>query len=176
MPLQSVQLTPVSDDEYTEFAALQVVEYAHQLVRANEVSADEGIAVARARLTDLLAGRLRAAGHALFVVRSALDAARVGWVWLSPAPAFLGAGHERTRWLSQITTESGERGKGWGRATLVEMERQMAAAGVEQIWLRVFDWNVVARLLYLSCGYLLAQQFEVDAHLYKKLSSSASEV
>jgi GNAT superfamily N-acetyltransferase len=172
MPLQSVQLTPFTDDEYTEFAALQLVEYAHQLVRANEVSAEDGVAVAQDRLADLLAGRLRTADHIFFIARSAHPASRVGWIWLSPAPAFLGPGHERTRWLSQLTVEETLRGAGWGRAILVATERHLAAVGVEQIWLRVFDWNVVARALYVSCGYELAHQFARDAHLYKTLSGA----
>ena len=31
--------------------------------------------------------------------------APVGWLWIAPAPAFLGEDRERKRWLSQITVE-----------------------------------------------------------------------
>jgi ribosomal protein S18 acetylase RimI-like enzyme len=167
---QAVQLNPLSDSEYAEFAALQVVEYAHQLVSAGEVAAENGIATAQERLAALLTDRLRVAGHTFFVASSAPAGVRVGWVWLSPAPEFLGPGHESTRWLSQVTVEEAHRRRGWGRSILVAMERHLAAAGVEQIWLRVFNWNVVARALYESQGYELATQFATDAHLCKRLS------
>jgi ribosomal protein S18 acetylase RimI-like enzyme len=150
--------------------SLQIAEYAHQLVRAGEVTAENGVVTARERLDDLIADRLRAAEHVFFVATSAAhDALRVGWVWLSPAPQFLGAGRGRMRWLSQLTVDELYRNRGWGRAMLDAVEHHAAALGVEEIWLRVFDWNVVARRLYESGGYELVNKFATDAHLRKRL-------
>jgi ribosomal protein S18 acetylase RimI-like enzyme len=170
MSMQAVQLIQVTDAEYAELASQQIVEYARQLERAGEVSVGDSLAVSQARLVDLSADRLRAAGHVFFVARSARDASRVGWVWLSPAPGFLGPGHDGSRWLSQITVDEPLRGYGWGRAILVAAERHLAAVGVEQLWLRVFEWNTAARALYDSLGYELVRQFPLDAHLRKQLS------
>ena len=164
-----VRLVPLSDVEYAQFAGEQVREYANQLVRAGEVEPALGVATARERLAELLTDRLRASGHEFLAALSAQDSLRVAWIWLSPAPEFLGPGHDRTRWLSQITVGERQRGLGWGRVTLLEIERRLAALGVEQLWLRVFDWNVGARRLYESVGYELATQFPTDAHLRKYL-------
>jgi GNAT superfamily N-acetyltransferase len=88
-----------------------------------------------------------------------------GWIWLSPAPEFIGSGRDHTRWLSQLTVEELHRGRGWGRAILIATEDHCVSIGVEWIWLRVFNWNQVARRLYTSHGYELANQFATDAHL-----------
>jgi hypothetical protein len=55
------RLTLATDAEYAEFAALQLKEYARQLVRAGEVAAEDGAAAAAERLQDLLAACARSA-------------------------------------------------------------------------------------------------------------------
>jgi len=165
-----MHLTPVSDAEYGEFAERQVAEYALQLVRAEELPEAEAFTTARRMLSGLLTDELRAQGHSFFAARSALVKPRIGWVWLSPAPSFLGPNRSRYRWLSQLTIEQTVRGRGWGRALLTATERHLTAIGVEQLWLRVFDWNIRARALYDAQGYELVERFAVDAHLRKRLS------
>src|SRR5262245_26403635 len=169
LDVRSVRLTACDDSEYVDFASRQVVEYASQLTRAGEVPLERSFAVAQERLQDLSADRLRPLGHEFFAARSLQDAARVGWVWLSPPPPFLGPGHERARWISQLTVEELQRGQGWGRAILDAVEQYERTHGSQAIWLRVFDWNTVALRLYQSHGYELARKFTVDAHLYKPL-------
>jgi ribosomal protein S18 acetylase RimI-like enzyme len=165
----AARLIPVTNSEYAEFCAEQVVEYARQLTLAGEGTAENCIAISRERLQDLLTDRLRKADHDFFVATAIRGGSKVGWVWLSPPPDFLGAGHEHTRWLSQLTVDEPYRGRGWGRAILLAAEQQLTASGIQQIWLRVFDWNLAARRLYASQGYELARQFATDAHLRKIL-------
>ena len=164
-----VTLTACDDGEYRDFCARQVVEYANQLARAGETSPEVSLATAQERLRDLTEDRLRSVGHEFLVARSAEDGALVGWTWLSPAPPFLGPGHERTCWLSQLTVDESHRRLGWGTAILHAVERHAANLGSQAIWLRVFDWNLAAQRLYQSRGYELARKFRVDAHFYKQL-------
>lgn len=145
-------------------------EYANQLVQAGEVTSENGLVSARERLEDLLADRLRTKGHEFHRAASPPTGVTVGWLWISPAPEFMGAGHATTRWLSQITVNQVFRGLGWGRAILLEAERSLASQGVEQIWLRVFNWNTIARRLYESLAYELVTQFPADAHFRKRLT------
>ena len=165
-----MKLTPVSDAEYADFANRQVSEHALQLVRAGEVPENESLVAARVRLAALLGDELRPAGHLFFSARSRIVKPRIGWVWVSPAPPFLGAQRERARWLSQLTVEESVRGRGWGRALLNATEQRLSSMGVEQLWLRVFDWNVAARALYDAQGYELVERFANDSHLRKRLS------
>jgi GNAT superfamily N-acetyltransferase len=170
MSARAVRLAACDDDEYREFSSRQIVEYAMQLARAGEFSPEESLATAREGLAELSADRLRTRGHEFFIARATHDDVRVGWAWLSPAPTFLGPGHERTCWLSQLTVEESQRRRGWARAILNELERHAHNRGHHAIWLRVFDWNVIARRVYQSQGYCLAQKFEVDAHFCKRLT------
>src|SRR5262245_48493666 len=56
-----------------------------------------------------------------------------------------------------------------GRAILDAVEQYELTRGSQAIWLRVFDWNTVARRLYQSHGYDLARHVTVDAHFCKPL-------
>ncbi|HEY1533804.1 MAG TPA: GNAT family N-acetyltransferase, partial [Polyangiaceae bacterium] len=133
-------------------------------------SVESSTDLSRNRLQDLTADCLRTVGHEFFVATSVPGCSKVGWLWLSPPPDFLGPGHEYTRWLSQLTVDRQHRGCGWGKAILVAAEQYLSSLGTKQLWLRVFDWNTAARRLYASLGYELACQFETDAHLRKMLA------
>jgi ribosomal protein S18 acetylase RimI-like enzyme len=166
----AIVLRPLTDAEYAEFVEQQIQETARQHVNAGEWTTEEATTLARARLTDLIADRLRGAGNRFFTGVTA-DGARVGWLWVSPVPSFLdlGPGHERTRWLSQITVVEAKRGQGYGRLLLAALHAQLRQERIAEIWLRVYDWNTVAQRLYRSLGYELARKFETDAHMRKLL-------
>ena len=68
-----------------------------------------------------------------------------------------------------LTVEQSYRGQGWGRAILAALEDLEVARGCNELWLRVFAWNLPARRLYESHGYELANQFTSDVHLRKRL-------
>ena len=80
----------------------------------------------------------------------------------------------RVRWLSQITVRDEFRGHGYGHALLAKLHEQLAAEGVEALYLRVYDWNIAARRLYARCGYEVVRQFANDAHLRKQLGPIAT--
>lgn len=162
-----VRLTPCTDLEYAEFVPQQISEYARQLAEAREVPRHKSVDAARARLADLVDDRLRSDGHDFFVAVCASSANQVGWLWLSPALIETSARH--ARWVSQLTVLEPSRRQGWGRAILSALEEHELDRGTQEIWLRVFDWNVAARHLYLSHGYELVQQFATDAHLRTRL-------
>src|SRR5207247_11121538 len=107
----------------------------------------DGPGTVRERLSDLTADRLRPKGHTFFVAESALDGSRIGWTWISPPPLFLGPGHERIYWLSQLTVLESHRRIGWARTILDAIEHHLCALGADERWLRVFNWNVPARRL-----------------------------
>jgi len=156
-----VSLHPLTDEEYADFVERQVDEYARQNVNAGEWSPDDALARARDALVDLRADRLRGTGH-VFLKGVAEDGMRLGWLWIAPAPDFLGPGRERTRWLSQITVEERLRGQGVGWALLAALHDRLSAERVDELWLRVFDWNTAARRLYGALGYELVRHFATD--------------
>jgi GNAT superfamily N-acetyltransferase len=164
----AITLVPLSDGEYAAFTRQQVAENARQHLQAGEWTMQEALTRSREELTDLLTDALRAAGH-VFLKGTDAHGTPIGWLWVAPAPEFLGENRERKRWLSQITVEESLRGRGYGGALLVALHGWLAAQGVEELWLRVYDWNEAARRLYARAGYDVMRQFSTDAHLRRSL-------
>jgi GNAT superfamily N-acetyltransferase len=165
----------MTDTEYCDFGERQVVVSARQRLEANECTTAQAYPRARAELADLLADRLRGEGHRFWKGVDDEDGELVGWLWVAPAPPFLlqyGVRDlARVRWLGQITVKDQLCGRGYGRALLTKLHRELATEGAEAVYLRVYNWNTVARGLYASCGYKLASQFATDAHLMKALKA-----
>jgi len=171
-----LRLVPLTDSEYADFAERQVTESARQRLAAGEWTPEEAAQRARAENAELLADRLRSRGHTFYKGVRVADGELVGWLWVDPGPVFLEQYGERgqagTRWLGQITVRDELRGQGYGRALLEALHAQLAAEGVERLYLRVYDWNTAARRLYARCGYEVVRQFPTDAHLRKHLAAS----
>ena len=163
-----IRLVMLDDAEYADFAERQVAELARQSVNAGERTAKEAPGHAREELTELLGDRLRVAGH-VFLKGVRADGTRVGWIWVAPTPEFLADNREDKRWLSQITVDEALRELGYGRALLDALHLWLKALGVEELWLRVYDWNEAARRLYARAGYEVVRQFPTDSHLCKRL-------
>ena len=162
-----MRLVPWDDAEYEDFAERQVVELASQNINAGEWTQEEAPIKAREALKDLLADRLRVAGH-VFLKGILTEGTVIGWMWVAPAPEFLGDDRENKRWPSQITVEESLRKRGYGRALLSALHDRLEAEGVEELWLRVFNWNEAARGLYTSAGYKVVREFPTDAHMCKR--------
>jgi GNAT superfamily N-acetyltransferase len=171
-----VTLLPLTDAEYADFAEGHVAEAARQRVEAGERTPAEAPERARLEQADLLADRLRSQGHT-FLKGCTADGGVVGWLWISPAPAFLERygvrDPARARWINQITVRDDLRGRGYGQALLAAIHANLAVQGAEAVYLRVYDWNTAARRLYARCGYEVVRQFATDAHLRKRLTELA---
>ena len=171
--LRSVELVPLNDAEYGDFAERQLVETAYQRVRGGDWKEEVAADLSRESLTDLLSDSLRGSGHT-FLKGIDTSGALVGWLWVSPAPEFLGEDRDRKRWLSQITVESGLRHCGYGRALLEALHRRLEEQGVEELWLRVYHWNETAIRLYEKTGYEVMKRFSTDSHMRRRIANPAA--
>ena len=175
LPFPPLRLLLLTDAEYGDFAQRQVDESARQRVEAGEWMPTDAHERARVEHADLLSDQLRGQGHTFLKGVQPAEKGPVGWVWVSPGPAFLERyGVEdpsRAGWLSQITVRDELRGQGYGKALLTALHEHLAAEGVEALYLRAYNWNVAARRLYARCGYEVVRQFATDAHMRKDLTS-----
>ncbi len=137
---KTVRLALLNDAEYTDFGQRHLVEYVRQRVNAGEWPATERPERAREALAGLLSDSLRGAGHLFF---KAVDSRgeRVGWLWVAPLPEFFEEPRDKKRWLNQITVEETRRRQGYGLAMLAALHDWLGEQGVEELWLRVYDWN-----------------------------------
>src|SRR4051794_9152589 len=126
-----LNLLPLTDEEYGEFAESQVAQSARQRARAGEWVQADALQRARVEHSDLLADRLRSQGHTFLKAVQHDTALLVGWLWISPAPGLVARYGEqdpsRARWLSQITVREELRGRGFGRALLAALHERLAA-------------------------------------------------
>jgi len=162
-----VSLVALSPPEVADFVERQIVEYADQKRRAGHWRAEEALARSREAMKDFLPGRPTPPGHRFF--KGVDDADRhVGWVWLGPPPKELRL--TNARWLFQITVEATLRGQGYGRALLLAVEDQAASEGADDLYLNVFAWNVVAKALYDSAGYVAHYDGGTEFGMHKPLN------
>jgi ribosomal protein S18 acetylase RimI-like enzyme len=78
---------------------------------------------------------------------------RVGIVWMGPRRD-RGSGP----WIYDIAVDAQHRGRGFGRALMLEAERSAREAGESNLGLNVFGGNTTAIALYASLGYLVDAQ------------------
>ncbi|RKN12688.1 GNAT family N-acetyltransferase [Streptomyces radicis] len=86
----------------------------------------------------------------------------VGTLWLSTDPERLP--HGADAYVFSVAVDEKHRGRGHGRALMLEAERLTRAAGGRVLGLNVFAGNTPALRLYASLGYR-----PVEHHLYKPL-------
>lgn len=181
-----VALHPLDDAEYAAFAEQQVREYARQQVLAGEWPESEALERARTSEHELVTDALRDHGHTFFKGVAADPAAdlvdgttkTVGWLWVGPIPSVVTgiagiagiAEPTRARWLYQITVAESERGRGFGTHLLAALEAHLYAHGATDLYLRVFNWNTVARRLYDRAGYEPVLTNDVDTRMRKRLA------
>lgn len=120
--------------------------YAADNVRSGRWTADESMAASRKETDRLLPMGLASPGQFLFTVRDAGPAGgRVGILWLHTEGA--------KSFVYDIHIDEDFQGKGFGRATMLEAEREARRRGASVLGLHVFGHNIRARALYQSLGY-----------------------
>ena len=137
-----MQMRPIQDEEFVAWLPLLREEYAQDLVRDYEMSAENASAQAVVEIDGL-----RPTGHAVFVIE--VDGETVGHLWLvERRDAF-----EPTLVVYDIDVDEPYRGRGYGKAAMVFTEEEARRRGLTRIALHVGARNEVARNLYRSLGF-----------------------
>jgi ribosomal protein S18 acetylase RimI-like enzyme len=138
------RLTPA---EFGAFRERAIKEYAAEHVRAGSWSESLAEELATKDTDRLLPDGVDTPGMLLLAAESAA-ADLVGFAWVALE-------HERTggAYLYDIEIVPEQRGRGYGRALLGAVEREVEKRGCDSIALNVFAGNRVARQLYESSGY-----------------------
>ncbi|MCS7478978.1 GNAT family N-acetyltransferase [Umezawaea endophytica] len=137
----TVSLRPMTEAEFTAFAAEQFDAYL-----AARVSAGETASVAR-EIADAQFAVFPAPGHRVHAV---VDGdVRVGALWLGPGPTR----REGLEWIYLVEVEEAVRGRGYGKAVMRLAEQDARAHGAVELTLNVFGDNTTAQALYRSTGF-----------------------
>jgi ribosomal protein S18 acetylase RimI-like enzyme len=147
MANRNVSLRPMRPDEYPAWVAASKAGYANDIATHGGLPADVAQRKSETDFANILPDGLKTPGHAFFVVEA--DSGSVGYLWLAEREQH----GQRTLFVYEIEIHDGERGKGYGRATMLLAEDEARSRGLNQVQLNVFGGNDVARGLYRSLGY-----------------------
>ncbi|MFC7545265.1 GNAT family N-acetyltransferase [Plantactinospora sp. GCM10030261] len=113
---------------------------------------------AREQAERMVAKRLPDGVHStetLLRTAHAPDGTEVGWCWVSLPGGFGGPGRA---WVMNLVVGPACRGRGYGRAMVLAVERELAERGVPVVGAQVAGGNVAANRLADRLGYALASQ------------------
>jgi len=163
-----VDLVPMTAQDLEDFIREEIVDYARAQARDGIWTDREALDRAREDLARVVTWEREALGLNNQRLWSATDEAgmRVGWIWVNLAPP---GPLEASAFLCQMTVARARRGRGYGRAMLAALEDRLAAEGVAELQLNVYESNWPAKRLYLTANYEFARQYPTMCTLRKRL-------
>lgn len=136
----------MSEEEYAAWRPRSEIEYAQDMVDAG-MDADVARKKAEEDFPRLLPDGVATEGQDLYTIVDGDQA--VGVLWLCERDLNEGRGP----FIYDVRMHESQRGKGYGRSTMMLVEEEAKRRGLDTIALNVFGGNVVARNLYRSLGY-----------------------
>jgi ribosomal protein S18 acetylase RimI-like enzyme len=146
----ALRLRPLRDDELPAFVEHGRAAYARELETQAGLPAARAQTKAEADWARLLPGGAVPAGNHLYVVEDAETGGRIGELWWAERE---GDAAEKTAFVYSIEVAPENRGRGYGRETMLLFEEDARARGITALALTVLGGNEVARSLYRSLGY-----------------------
>lgn len=143
-----VTLRPITDAEFANWRDHAAASFAAGIGPAQGMNPAEALDFAY-RETD----RLLPAGHATenhLIWLAYAGAEPVGSLWINIRP--------RGAYIYGIEVGAEQRGKGYGRATMLACEEECRRLGYSRVDLNVFGDNSTAISLYESLGYIVTSQ------------------
>ncbi len=147
--MPNVKLRKMNQEEFETFHEYSVVEYAKANVTSGRWSESESLENSRSQFKVLIPNGLETVNNE-FLIAVDDEGNRVGHLWLN---LDYRPGTNSGSYIYDIEIEESARGKGYGKALLVEAERFAKSAGSPKMGLNGFGANTVARNLYTNSGY-----------------------
>lgn len=157
-----VQLLPMTEEEFKDFLARDIKEYAEENVKAGYWAETEALEKSRREHEQLLPNGPATKDHYLFTIVSETGN-KVGLIWLrvqleSPVPS---------GFIFNLYIDEAFRRKGYARQAMLELEKYAEKLGLKKLTLHVFAHNAGARMLYDQLDYKIG-----SLNMTKELSSA----
>ena len=153
-------LRPMRADEYPAWAEEGERGYVDQMVEFGGMEREHAAAKAVRDFAAVLPDGLQTNGHWVNVIEA--DGQPVGSLWFAERDM----DGRPSAFLYDIHVHEDARGHGYGRAAMLEFEREAAQRGLHHLSLNVFGGNAPARGLYSSLGWA-----EMAVTMTKKLEA-----
>ncbi|HVN16039.1 MAG TPA: GNAT family N-acetyltransferase [Anaerolineales bacterium] len=156
-----VQLVQMTEEEFQNFLARDIKEYAEENVKAGYWAETEAMEKSRQDHERLLPDGLATKDHYLFTIESD-NGERVGMLWLrvdlaSPVPS---------GFIFDLYVDEAFRRKGYAKQAMLELEKRARELGLKRLALHVFAHNTGAKALYNQLNYKIG-----SLNMTKDLSS-----
>ncbi len=145
-----IRLQEMTAAEFAAFVERETPSYAAENVRLGLWSTAEALERARSEFAKLLPKGLATPDHYLRTIVTQDRGERVGEVWYCRRTDESGP----HLWIYWIGVEPAYRRRGYGLATLRELEHEARRLGLGRIALHVFGDNTGAQAAYTRAGYL----------------------
>lgn len=139
-------MTQAQFERYLERA---VPEYAQAHVEAGDCDPDTALERARADYVSLLPAGLRSEDHFLYAIHAPGEPEPIGMVWFELREQ----DGRKSAFIWDFRIDESQRGKGYGKDTLMRIDEQLEALGARHVSLNVLGQNQRARSLYEKHGF-----------------------
>jgi ribosomal protein S18 acetylase RimI-like enzyme len=147
-----VLLVPMTETELEAHLEKTIPEYAAENVAAGYWSEEEALERSRKAFANLLPQGVKTENNYLFRIQMEESGEKIGMIWMK---------HEAPRphgFIYDISLDEAQRGKGYGKQTMLALEEVARELGLKTIGLHVFANNAVAMKLYKGMGYEVTSQ------------------
>ena len=147
-----VRLIPMTENELEVHLEKSIPEYAAENVAAGYWSEEEALERSRKAFTNLLPQGVNTENNYLLRIQLEESGEKIGVIWMK---------HEMPRphgFIYDFVLDETQRGKGYGKQTMLALEEFANGLGLQTIGLHVFANNVAAMKLYKGLGYEVTSQ------------------
>ena len=147
--MEELFLRPMTQPEFIVFEAKSKLEYAAEKEKGEGHSKERAAQIAEESFQRYLPKGLDSPNQFLFQVLEKHSQRFLGSLWYG----IQGEDERKTIFVCDIVFAPEERGKGWGKKTMLWLEGEAKRMGIKRLSLHVFGHNKIARGLYESLGY-----------------------
>ena len=145
-----ITLRRMTEDEFLRFKEYSIADYAKDLADGQQLSMEQALETSEREFTETLPKGLETDGQFLMMILDAESGKDSGYIWFF----YEEENGIQVVWLCDFLIYEDQRGKGYAKAALAEMERMAKAAGCVKSVLFVWDHNPAGKSLYQKCGYV----------------------
>ena len=154
-----VKLTPMEENNFAAYLERLIREYAADHVANGNWLEEESPEKARKQVGDLLPDGLKTKDHFIWSILEESSGQKIGVLWVNVKDE----GSRRRAFGYDFWIEPSLRGKGYGKQSLLALDKKLKSMDVESMGIHVFGDNATAQGLYRKMG------FEVTGiHMRKK--------
>ena len=147
-----VRLEPMTPAEFDAYVATAVKGYAQAHLKAGDCDPEDALALAQADYDSLLPEGLKTPNQYLMSVHADGLDKPAGLIWFQAREKR----GKKSAYIFDFEIRPELRGKGYGAATLLALEKLVGSLGITRINLNVFGHNTGAKALYERSGFTVA--------------------